>query len=516
MGDVSLSADLVRKIEANDASAVAEVEALDDRCLADSRNQTLFDIAILSKHAGVMGVLVSDENALGFSVPIDEKTKDPVKHAVAMKEIEVPVSAIESFLTEAFGEDLAFGRTPLHTACRTGDPDAMELLLRSSAQLGDKDITGLTAAELAFFAHGEAGLCVFLDAFERSGRKALPVGKRLIEETIAFPETLGRLLCVAKLDAAARCLLFCYRCAWLDIDAVRAMLEQGHDPNKGVTAELNPLWEACSSAMLWDDAIPGGLEMAFHYTKFTGHPGASVVSFDNDLLNEDGSNFDKLFREAERKRKSLVKMVEDMSIAPEAERDMIARRIALLDVLFDAGADLALARKKLNAISSFDDLKKMKLGDVANHLKQRGGGTAKAPRKRKPAATTSWELVGETGLNTEYWTEEGPGGLLRLVLHDVYGPVDGITLSVRLSRGKSKPKGEWRDLKPVQETVEVEGEMRPRSELTEPVYGESPWTASYELPLKKSHGFNMLWIRLDHKKEPRLCCELDPWKFAKI
>ena len=316
MGDITLSADLVRRIEANDASAVAEVEALDDRCLVDSRNRTLFDVAILSKHAGVMGVLASDENALGFSAPIDEKTKDPVKHAVAMKDIEVPVSEIERFLTDAFGESLAFGRTPLHTACRMGDPGVMESLLRSGAQLVDKDITGLMAGDLAFFAHGEAGLCAFLDAFERSERKDLPVGKRLVQETIAFPETLERLLRVAKLDAAARRLLFCYRCAWLDIDAVRTMLADGYELNKGVTAELNPLWEACSSAMLWDGAIPGGLEMAFHYTKHIGHPGASVVSFDNDLLNEDGSNFDKLFAEAERKRKSLVKMVEDMTIAP--------------------------------------------------------------------------------------------------------------------------------------------------------------------------------------------------------
>ena len=78
-----------------------------------------------------------------------------------------------------------------------------------------------------------------------------------------------------------------------------------------------------------------------------GHPGASAVSFDNDLLNEDGSNFGKLFAEAERKRKSQIKAVKKMTIGPDAEREMIRRRIALLDVLFDAGADVALARKKL-------------------------------------------------------------------------------------------------------------------------------------------------------------------------
>jgi hypothetical protein len=514
-GDASVE-NLVAGIETHDPSVTAAISALTDCCLVDTRNRTLLDVAILSNNSEVVALLASNPDARQFAAPVDAQKTENIKHAAAMNPVEVPISRLEAFLEDGFGEDLAYGRTPLHTACRVCNADVIATLLDAGAKVDVVDVTGLTPPEVAFYAHGETGLRAFLDAFERSGQTRLPVGKRLLEQSIAFPETMAKLLDLAQLDVFARRLLFCYRCAWLDVDAVRALLAQGHDPNKGVTAELNPLWEACSSAMLWDDAIPGGLEMAFHYAKHIGHPGASVVSFDNDLLNEDGSNFDKLFAEAERKRKSLVKMVEDMTIAPEAERDMIERRIALLDVLFDAGADLALARKKLNAISSFDDLKKMKQGDVANHLKKRGGGIAKAPRKRKPAATTSWELVGETGLNTEYWPEEGPGGLLRLVLHDVYGPVDGITLSVRLSRGKSKPKGEWRDLKPVQETVEVEGEMRPRSELTEPVYGESPWAVSYELPLKKSHGFNMLWIRLDHKKEARLCCELDPWKFAKI
>jgi len=51
--------------------------------------------------------------------------------------------------------------------------------------------------------------------------------------------------------------------------------------------------------------------------------------------------------------------------------------------------------------------------------------------------------------------------------------------------------------------------------LTEPVYGGSPWEAIYELPMKRTHGANVLWIRLDHKEEEQLRGELDPWKFAK-
>jgi hypothetical protein len=513
MASVSSVADLVRQIEAHDASATSAVAALEDRCLVDARNRTLFDVAILADNSEVIELLAADPNALAFSAPVDAKLEDPIRHTVAMYGVEAPISKLETYLEDGFGEDLAFGRTPLHTSCRAGNASVIEILLGAGAKSADEDVLGLTAPELAFFARGDAGLRDFLAAFERSGQAQLSVGKRLLAETLAFPETMAQLLRIARLDAAARRLLFCYRCAWLDADAVRAMLAEGLDPNKGVTAELNPLWEACTSAMLWDAAIPGGLEMAFHYTKYHGHPGANAVSFDNDLLNEDGSNFGKLFAQAERKRKELARSIEGMTIQADAERELIERRIALLDILLDAGADIGLARNKLHS-NSFDDLKLMKLGEVERHLKQRGDG-APPKKQRKPAAATQWELVGETGLNTEYWPDKGSAGCVRLVLHDSYGPVDGVTLSVRLSRGKAKPSGQWRELKPVTETLDVEGEPVPRAALVEPVYGETPWEAVYELSLENANGANVLWIRLDHPQEKRLRGELDPWKFAR-
>ncbi|MCH9695234.1 MAG: hypothetical protein K0U72_12060 [Gammaproteobacteria bacterium] len=506
---------LAKKIEAHDTSVVAELSALADRCLVDARNRTLFDVAILSDNYEVIALLASDPNALEFVAPVDAQTKEPIKHSVAMNGVARPISKLETYLEDAFGKDLAYARTPLHTACRAGNATVMDTLLAAGAKANIKDAIGLTSAELAFYAHGEKGLCDFLAAFDRNSQTGLPVGKRLLGEMFPVPETMASLLKVAKLDAAARRLLFCYHCAWLDIDAVRSMLADGHDPNKGLTtAAINPLWEACTSALLWDDAIPGGLEMAFHYTRHMGHPAASAVSFDNDLLNEDGSNFGKLFAEAERKRESLVKSVNKMTIESEAEREIIRRRIAMLDALLEAGADVALARKKQQLVT-FGDLKQMNLGDVADRLKQRGGGAAKAPKKRKPASSTQWELAGETGLSTEYWPEVGMNGLLRLILHNVYGPVDGVTLLVGLSVDKSKPDDEWRELKPVTETVEVEGEKVLRAGLTEPVYGDSPWEAIYELSLKKEQGANVLWVCLEHETEERLCGELDPWKFTK-
>ena len=512
MADTPDVTTLAQGIEAHDASVVATLSALSDRCLVDGRNRTLFDIAIFANNAEVIALLASDSDAIEFAAPIDPSAKDPIRHTAAMHDVEYPISKLESLLEQSFGEDLAYGRTPLHTACYAGNTDAIDALIAAGAKSNVKDAIGLTAPELAFYANGDAGLLGFLTAAENSGR-SVPVGKRLLRETFAFPDTMEALLRVAKLDAYARRLLFCYRCAWLDIDAVKAMLAEGYDPNKGLTAEINPLWEACTSELLWDETIPGGFEMAYHLTKHWGHPGASAVSFDNALLNEDGSNFGKLFSEAKRKQKEQIKMVKKMTIDPDRERDIIERRIAMVEVLLDAGADTGLARKKLE-FGTFADLKDMQLGDVADRLKRRGGATSKPAKKRKPAASTFWDLVGETGLNTEYWPEEGAGGLLRLYLHNVYGPVDGLSLSVELSQDSSEPTGDWRELKPVNETIDVDGEILSRADLTEPVYGEAPWEASYELPLDKEDAATTLWIRLDHDDEA-LSGELDAWVFAK-
>ena len=513
MTDTPDVAKLAHGIEAHDASVIATLSALTDRCLVDAQNRTLFDVAILANHSEVIALLASDSKALEFAAPIDPEVKDPIRHAAAMHDVEYPISKLEHVLQQSFGEGLAYGRTPLHTACRAGNTDAIEYLLAAGAKTNVEDAIGLTAPELAFYAHGEMGLRNLLAASDSNNPSALPVGKRLLRETFAFPDTMEELLRIAKLDAYARRLLFCYRCAWLDIDAVKTMLADGHDPNEGLTADINPLWEACTSALLWDETIPGGFEMAYHFTKHWGHPGASSVSFDNALLNEDGSNFGELFSGAKRKQKEQIKMVEKMTIDPDTERDVIAQRIAMLDILLGAGADTGLARRKLD-FGTFADLKDMQLGDVADRLKRSGGAARTPSEKREPASSTSWELVGETGLNTEYWPEEGAGGLLRLVLHNVYGPVDGVSLSVRLSQDTSEPVGEWRELKPVQETIDVDGEVLSRADLAEPVYGEAPWEATYELPLEKDDAAKALWIRLDHEDEA-LCGELDAWVFAK-
>ena len=514
MADEPAVATLVEKIKAHDASALPAVTALSNRCQVDGQNRTLFDVAILANNADVIALLASDADALEFAAPFDEKNKDAFRHTAANVGVEVPISKLEAVLEQSYGQDVPYGRTPLHTACRAGNTDAIQTLLKAGAKTVAKDAIGLTASELAFYSHGEQGLRDFVAAFKLSEHATLQVGKRMLRETFAFPAAMEELLAIGRLDVYARRLLFCYRCAWLDIDAVQGLLAEGHDPNKGVTSEINPIWDACTSASLWDESIPGGFEMAFHYTKHLGHPGASSIHVDNVLLSEDGSNFGKLFSEARRKQKAQIKMVKKMAIKPEVEQDVIARRIRLLDILLEAGADVSLARKKQD-FPSFGELKQMNLGPVADRLKQRKKSAAKSAKKKKPTAKTWWELPVETGLNVEYWPDEGAGGLLRLILDNTYGPIDDVSLSVSLSRDESKPGDEWQALAPVVETIDVDGEVVPRASLTEKVYGETPWEATYELPLEKARDEQVLWIRLDHDEFEELAGELDPWNFAK-
>ena len=513
MADTPDVATLVAQIEAQDASVVATLSALADRCLVSADNRTLFDVAIVANHTAVLGLLASDPEAREFAAPIDSDTYDRVRQSAAMHGIEYPISKIEHMLQQAFGGDLAYGRTPLHTACYTGNTHAIESLLAAGVKTDVKDAVGLTAPELAFYAHGETGLRTYLAAADAHDKSPLRVGKGLLRESFAFPDLLEQLVRIGKLDAYARRLLFCYRCAWLDVEAVEAMLTDGHDPNVGVTAEINPLWEACTSALLWDETIPGGFEMAYHFTKHWGHPGESAIHVDNALLDEDGASMWKLMSQAKRKQKEQKKQVRKMTIDPDTEKDVIARRIAMLDVLLAAGADKTLARKKLE-FGTFSDLKDMQLGEVLKHLRQRVGTASKPAKRRKPSTTATWELAWESGLSAEYWPEEGAGGLIRLVLDNAYGPIDGFSLFVRLSQNASKPNGEWRELKPFKETIDVDGEILSVADLSEPVYGETPWEATYELPLDKADDARALWIRLDHEDEA-LRGELDAWEFAK-
>lgn len=515
MADAPSIDQLIRSIEASDPAASTMIEALESRCLVDGRNRTLFDAAIRAENADVIALLASDAQALAYRAPIDRSLERPVKHTIAQFGIEHPISKIETYLEGSFGTDMAYGRTPLHTACRAGHFETCATLIGAGAKLNAKDVLGLTPLELSMFAHGEAGMHPFIAAFEGSGQRNLPVGARLLREAFAFPAALARLLATAKLDAAARRLLFCYYCARLDADAVTAMLNDGFDINKGVSAKVNPFREACTSHLLWEDDLPDCQELAFHMVKHRGLIGALTTSVDNALINEDGSNLLELMAQAERARKALVAQGNNLTLEPKLERQLIQRRIELLEILFAGGLDFRLARSKLPSDFA-NELHEMRLGDIARFLKGRSKGPEPSRKKPRITASTFWELGGETVLQTQYRPDEGSAGLIRLVVSNVYGPVDGMSVSVRLSSGSDPSACDWRTLTIATQTLHIDGERVPRAELGESVYGETPWEAAYDLPLgeiESGDAMKVLWIRLEQPQEVEAHTELEPWNF---
>ena len=86
----------------------------------------------------------------------------------------------------------------------------------------------------------------------------------------------------------------------------------------------------------------------------------------------------------------------------------------------------------------------------------------------------------------------------------MYGPVDGVRLFVRIG-DPDKPTafedlqsgGEWQPMTLVEELVGVDGEEVARSSLSEPLYGETPWDATYECELVFGKGTHSIEIKIE-------------------
>lgn len=383
--------DLCHLIECGDPQAVDLLASLDDPCQLSSDGRTLFDVAIAGNHTAVMELLASNPAARAFAAPVDESLKAPIKHSVAHHGIEFPLAKLEQHLENSFGTGLSYGRTPLLTACRAGNEAAMALLLKAGAKTSDKDLLGLTAPELSLFSGGAQALGVFLRAFEASGQKKLNVSKGLLEKALPYPELLAQILAVGSLAQPAKRLLFCYHCAHLDQEAVQRMLAEGYDLNKRISASLNPLEQACTSQLFWNHDLPESNVYAYHLKKYQGPAGSHSITVDNDLINEDGSNIGQLMAEAERKRKTLVAHAKALTMSPEDETALLARRCAMVDTLVKAGLDRQLAQDKLDW-DFFEELEEMGMDTLITHLARHGTAsriaTRKTPARRRSTPRT--------------------------------------------------------------------------------------------------------------------------------
>ncbi|MCW8127920.1 hypothetical protein [Microbulbifer halophilus] len=503
---------LCRAVEAGEDDIEAKLGALESRCLVDKRGRTVFDVAIESYNLAAIEYLCQDRQALMFAAPADNALRDPVRHSAAMQGIEYPITGIEQHLADSFGPDLGYNRTPLLTACRLGNGPAMDRLLRAGAKVADRDLLGLTAPELAFYSGGEEGLERFIGACRAAGTKPFSLGQQLLRDLLPFPTLLDALLGIAKPAAPAKKLLFIYHCARLDRSAVGALLADGMDVNKAVTASLNPLAQVCTSQLLWEDDLPDSDYYAYHLKKHWGPAGSHSISVDNSRINEDGSNLHRLMAEAERERRALLARACALSLTQEEQASLMARRCALLDLLLDAGLDLDRARDKLDE-DFFDELDEMGLGELNRHLARRGTSAQETEKTgdTEPLDITHWELSGETLLSAALLPLEGAAGLIRIAVSNPYGRIGDATLALRPLDEDGSPTDGWTELLCTGESLDIDGEAVDPHTLDEPVYGEAPWEARYELPLTRDTHVDQLQIRIACDQDQTLNGVLDAW-----
>ena len=118
----------------------------------------------------------------------------------------------------------------------------------------------------------------------------------------------------------------------------------------------------------------------------------------------------------------------------------------------------------------------------------------------------TWELEGESVLlaaTDPKKPKHNKPVIVRLTYSNVYGPVDDVQLFIRIG-DPDKPTafddvdsgGTWQPLTLVEELLSIDGEEVDRSSLSEPIYGETPWDATYECELSFRKGKHSIEIKV--------------------
>ncbi|MDO3381578.1 hypothetical protein [Gilvimarinus algae] len=473
------------------------LEKLDDFCLhADGR--TLFDVAIINDNREVIDKLVGQKSALEYSVPVEDNLGAGINYMLGEVEVGSSLDKAEERLRHSFGKDLNLARTPLLVACRVGNEYAISQLLTAGAKVASKDRLKLSAPELCFYARGAQGLQDFIQLFKRSGQKPLAANATFVRQLLRYPELLESFRSVAKFGAPIQKLLLCYDCARLDVEAVKRVLVGGKfDINKAITATLNPVREACMSYLFWTDELPEMDYYAYHCIKCKGYPGSHSIHVDNALIAEDGSNFNRLMREAEQKRKELVGAAKALSLSETDAKSQLERRCEMIDLLFASGLDCAIARDKLDEFF-WDDFAQMPLAPLVEKLRQYG--LLNEEEDEAPFAEASWELAGESVLQARVFSQDSGGWMVELMYHNVYGPIEGLSLSVRYGavsdptpHDEPQSRKDWRRLEVSEQWLDLEGDLVPFSRASQ-VSGETPWHAVFRWTERDLPRSMEIWV----------------------
>ncbi len=509
--------DLHALIESGDAAVTAALPAA--TLGVDRHGRTAFDVALACGFDAVLDALAANKQAHALAAMPRDDLLMPIKHTVAQTDTTRHLEKTESSLRATFGHDLAFGRTPLLQACRHVRLDIAEALLANGAKPGKKDLLGLDEADLCLAAGGSAALLGFMQACARHKRKPM-LSENIVARLLRDPTTLAAATQGANLSAAAKRLLLAYHCARLDLPAVQRLLDDGLDPNKAVHEFANPVYEACTSRLLWLEELPGWLPLAWSYACHAGPSGSQVNTFDTESAISVAEQM-RLAREAMREKQARI---DALTLDENALAEQTAQRLQVIDLLLGAGIDPSLVRKKAPAFF-IHDLLLQEQPALLSGLLARGfdltpdeherdmidarhlallealsqGAATPVPAAdlfAPPNAGASWELPAETTLRAII--EAAPAGaelpfVARINLCNSYGPILECKLFLR---DAGNDTGTWQAMTLREEHVYGDDGMRPYHPGDTLSFGEMPWSATFERPWPRMPGHLPIEIRL--------------------
>lgn len=479
----------------------------------------LVDAIRRSDNDAVRTLLQSGADVEEF-IPLDDETRRIVRMQGSMMSGD-DIDQTEQYVGQPFGSLSNFERTPLLEACRHGNDDAMRLLIGAGAKMNAKDALGETALSLCLYDQGPP-IEAFMDACIAQD-VMFPVDDYLLGEFCREPSRYQKAIEHGRLTAKAKHFHFCLACALLDIDAVTAQLAAGYKINAKRPYEFDPLREAVSSERLRSYEHPRRKELA------PGGVGQPVFQDDAqvelriamlDLLAERGLDT------AKSNPRDPFPLLGDIICTNEPA---ILAKVLQMGVRFDqaelhedASIQLAIQWGCFDMVAPL-----VEMGcphpRVERHWRKEHDrylawcGTegvtpynagANRTGKKRPKQKTSfepgckairrspwnWQLLGESMLMAAI-VNEGDGTTARLTYSNVYCPIDGIELKIRLAGGS-----EWTATELVEEIVDQDGDVLFRSQADELV-GETPWDGTFEAALDAPAGEHRIEISVSSPAE---------------
>jgi len=458
--------------------------------------------AIRRADNGAVRELLQDGADVDGFVPLDDETRRIVRMQGGMMSMD-DIAQTEQYVGQSFGGLSNFERTPLLEACRHGNADAIRLLIEAGAKLNAKDALGETALSLCLYDAGPP-VEAFMDECIAQGVK-FSVDDYLLGEFCREPPLYRKAIEHGRLSAKAKHFQICLSCALLDADAVTAQLDQGYKINAKRPFEFDPLREAVSSESLRTFEHPRRKELA---------PGDAQVESRIailDLLVERGLDaakgnpcdpFPLLGDIISTNAPAILEKVLQIGVRfdPAELHEDASIQMAIQCGCFEMVAPLVVMgcphpRVEGHWQREHDRYLAWCKKEGVTPYNAGAERTAQKPPKQRISfepgckairrSPWNWQLLGESTLMAaivDNGVNEGGGTTARLTYSNVYCPIDGIELRIRLAGDT-----EWTATELVEEIVDQDGDILFRS-MADEIVGEAPWDGTFEAALDAPAG----------------------------